>query len=262
MFKKLSIIGLFLVLIGGIGCLFTYSQVTGKEITEEKSITESFSKIEVDTDSGWLKILPSKNEKARVIVNKKGADASDLSFKMRTEGETLKITAEDERNILIGFSFNKGVDITLYVPEKDYESVSVKTNNGTISMENLQAKKVKGQSDNGKIELTDIQAETVDVKTSNGKLKLDGVEGKLRGSTDNGAISLITAELDRDIDFETDNGKILIKTAKEPKNATFDVSTDNGKIDILGKYNGNAVIGNGDNLIHLETDNGKIDVTQ
>ena len=262
MFKKLSIIGLFLMLIGGIGCLFTYSQVTGEEITEEKNITEPFSKIEVYTDSGRLKVLPSENEKARVVVNKKGADASDLSFKVRTEGETLKITTGDKRRILIGFSFNNGVDITLYVPEKDYDSIALKTNNGKISMENLQATSVKGRSDNGKVELTDIKAEKVDVKTSNGKLILDHVEGKLKGSTDNGEISLITAELDRTIDFETDNGKILIKTEKEPVNATFNVSTDNGKIDILGKYNGNAVIGSGEHLIHLKTDNGKIDVSQ
>ena len=261
MFKKLSIIALFLMLIGGIGCLFTYTQVVGEEISEEKSITEPFEKIEVYADSGWIKVLPSDSQKAWVVVNKNERDASQLDFKMKTVGKTLEITAEDKRNFQIGFSFSTGVDITLYVPAKDYESIALKTNNGKISMENLYAKDVKGRSDNGKIELTDIGAEKVDVKTSNGKLKLDHVEGKLRASTENGDISLNTAELDRQIDFETDNGKILIKTEKEPVNATFNVSTDNGKIDILGKYNGSAVIGEGENLIHLKTDNGKIDVS-
>ncbi|MDY0407488.1 hypothetical protein [Paracerasibacillus soli] len=45
-----------------------------------------------------------------------------------------------------------------------------------------------------------------------------------------------------------------------PTNVTFDVWTDNGKIDILGKFHKNTIIGNGENEVKLITSNGKITV--
>lgn len=63
------------------------------------------------------------------------------------------------------------------------------------------------------------------------------------------------------IDLECNNGKIMIKTENEPTNTTFDVHVDNGKVDILGKHEGNTVIGKGENLVKLPN-NGKIEITK
>ena len=86
------------------------------------------------------------------------------------------------------------------------------------------------------------------------------MEGNLEGETHNGSIALETKELDRDIDFKTHNGKIKITTEKEPSNVQFNVSVDNGKVDILNKYDHNVVIGKGKNTIKLGTHNGSISV--
>ena len=86
------------------------------------------------------------------------------------------------------------------------------------------------------------------------------MQGSLKGETHNGSIALETEELDRDIDFKTNNGKIKITTEKQPSNVQFNVSVDNGKVDILNKYDRDAVIGNGKNIIKLGTHNGNISV--
>lgn len=88
------------------------------------------------------------------------------------------------------------------------------------------------------------------------------MEGSLKGETHNGSIALETAELDRNIDFKTHNGKIKITTEKEPSDVQFNVSVDNGKVDILNKYDRDAVIGKGKNTIKLATHNGSISVTK
>lgn len=129
-------------------------------------------------------------------------------------------------------------------------------------MSDLKIKDVKVKTDNGRIELNTIVAENIDVKSANGRLDLNNVEGDIKGSTNNGKISLTTLDLDRNIQLESDNGKITIKTDKEPTNATFKVSVDNGRINILDKYKEDTVIGKGKYLIDLETDNGKIEVIQ
>ncbi len=88
------------------------------------------------------------------------------------------------------------------------------------------------------------------------------MEAHLEGETHNGSITLETEELDRDIDFKTHNGKIKITTEKEPSDVQFNVSVDNGKVDILNKYDRDAVIGEGKNIIKLATHNGSISVTK
>ena len=62
------------------------------------------------------------------------------------------------------------------------------------------------------------------------------------------------------IEGKSNNGRIEIETENEPTNVTFVVQVDNGSINILDKYKGSTVIGNGENLVKLKTNNGKIQV--
>ena len=54
--------------------------------------------------------------------------------------------------------------------------------------------------------------------------------------------------------------KLRLQTKKEPSDVQFNVSVDNGKVDILNKYDRDAVIGKGKNMIKLATHNGSISV--
>ena len=47
-----------------------------------------------------------------------------------------------------------------------------------------------------------------------GDIELEHVTGSIVGSTDNGRITLLTDSLDRNIDFQTDNGSIVIQSTK------------------------------------------------
>src|SRR5699024_10553167 len=95
-------------------------------------------------------------------------------------------------------------------------------------------------------------------KTNNGKIKLADVDGQLVGRTNNGSISLIAQEIDRPIDFATDNGKILIQTEHEPTNAIIDIKIDNSKVEYFGESIWEDDIGDGEHVNKLETKNAKI----
>src|SRR5699024_9152573 len=90
---------------------------------------------------------------------------------------------------------------------------------------------------------------------NNGKIKLADVDGQLVGRTNNGSISLIAQEIDRPIDFATDNGKILIQTEHEPTNAILDIKIDNGKVDYFGEFTWDNDNGDVEDDINLETKN-------
>ncbi|PKF86232.1 hypothetical protein CW306_22865 [Bacillus sp. BA3] len=260
--KKLSIIALVLLLIGVIGCLFTFSQVTDKETTtEEKTISEIVTDIQIDTDNAAVEIVPTKDKETRIELVSKGMDVSKLDFTADVEGKKLSVQLKDRRTFSFGFHI-QSLHLKVYVPDESYKSFAVETDNGKLQISGLKSEDLNVRSQNGRVELNDIITEKIEVKSANGKVELNNVEGKLVGSSNNGKITLVTKDLDREIDFESNNGKIMIQTENEPTNTTFDVHVDNGRVDILGKYEGDTVIGKGENLVKLETNNGKIEITK
>lgn len=279
--KNISLLALLLLLVGTIGAIFTFQFVSkAEEIAEEKLINDNhFTNINISTDNSKVEILPTNDSKARVELSGK---AKKYTFEANVEGKTLIILLKEKYWKPINFDFlSMFLTLKVYVPEKLYDSIQVRSNNGQVQVEKLEAKDihietdngrivlsdVKGsnittKADNGRMELKNIASSTVSVKASNGKILLDNVEGEISGKTNNGSITLITNQLDRPIELETDNGQIKIEAEKEPSNATLSIDVDNGKVDVFGHSDRNMIFGKGENLIKLSTNNGKITVSK
>lgn len=195
---------------------------------------------------------------------------------------TLLISYKEKQQIWFNFNISEvlvPLTLNVYLPEKQYDSLKISNNNGYVSakqqntthfdintsngrveLREINSQKINAETNNGSMDFKDITAQNIHVKSNNGRIMLDHVEGELEGQSKNGSLSLKTNELDRNLNFTTHNGKINIETEKEPTNVQFNVSVDNGKANILNKYNGNAVIGKGENQIKLNTHNGSISV--
>src|SRR5699024_8152637 len=183
---------------------------------------------------------------------------------------------------LFNFGFTSPfLSLKVFVPEKDYASLDVKsdnghlqindllvkdveaeTDNGRIKLSNMQSDKVIATANNGKIDLENVTALMVDTKTNNGKIRLADVDGQLVGRTNNGSISLIAQEIDRPIDFSTDNGKILIQTEHEPTNAILDIKIDNGRVGYFEIFAWETVISEGEHVIISVANQAKITLKQ
>lgn len=260
MSKKLSILALLLLLIGGIGTFFTFSQTNQEEITTEKTVSSDMvQEVQVQADNATVEILPTSDTETKVKLVTKGIEVSKLDFTAEVEGNKLTIKLKEHSNFSIGFNIRSS-QLYVYIPQKAYYSFIVDNENGKMKMSELKIRNLKVETNNGRIELNKIVAENIDVKSENGSLDLNDVEGNLKGSSSNGKITLATKDLDRNIQLDSANGKITIKTDKEPTNTAFKVSANNGKINILDKYEGDTVIGKGENLVDIESNNGKIEV--
>ena len=260
MSKKLSIIALLLLLIGGVGSYFTFYKSYQEENTLEKTVSsDEVEEIEISTDNATVQVLPTSATEIKVQLVTKGVDVSKLNFTTEVEGKKLIVKLKEKSTFSIGFNIQSS-HLYVYVPQKLYHSFVIDNDNGKVKMSEMNVNYLKVQTDNGRIELNKIESENVDVRSANGRLELNGVEGNIKGSSNNGKIVLATKDLDRNIQLESDNGKIIIKTEKEPTNTTFKVSSNNGSINILDKYEGNTVIGKGENLVNLKSNNGKIEV--
>ncbi|OKL35457.1 DUF4097 family beta strand repeat-containing protein [Domibacillus mangrovi] len=271
-------------------------------VLAEKAIADqNITRLSVTTDNAAIEIIPTNKQETTVQVSGTAKKSSAYRFLADVEGTTLSVQLKERQTKLYNFDFiSTSLLLKIYVPEKVYDSLIISSDNGRVKAENLRVKDVKARISNGRVELRDIKGSTVTVETDNGriqaenldvkqvkaktsngridlknvsssavlvkadngKIALDDVDGKMVGEVKNGMISLMTNHLDRAIEFESDNGNIEIQTEKEPTNTAFDVSVDNGKIDILNGYRPNEIIGDGNHLIKLTTVNGKISIAK
>ena len=263
--KKVSIIALFLLLVGTVGCLLTFrTAIKTESVSIEKVIdNQNITSVQLDSDNADVKIIPTNDTVAKVTLSGRGKPDTKKSFSAKVNGNTLSIKQNYHQLKFFTFDFfSTKLTLKVFLPEKQYNSLKIENNNGLVQLNNLKINHLTATTDNGRITIKNIPANSTYVESNNGQINLIHVDGKIKGMTDNGRITLITKDLDHSLNFSSSNGSIMIKTEKDPTNVTFDTHTDNGSVNILGKYNGNAVIGNGDNLIKLSTDNGSINVTK
>lgn len=280
--KKIAVIALALLLVGVIGSIFTVRSVLGSDVISEtiEINDEAFDQIAIKTNNATVELLPTDDETTTVEFtgNRKNDQKYDVNADV--DGNLLSITVKEKWLKFFSFDFSfSSPTLTVHVPEKEYETIQIDTDNGRVDANELEANEVNittsnGRAyasglevneinvitNNGRIELKDIKSTVVTSEADNGEIRLENVDGKLTGSTSNGKITLITEHLDRPIEFRTSNGRIHIQTENEPTNALFDVKVDNGKVRIFGDSNWDTVIGDGDNLIKLTTNNGGITV--
>lgn len=223
----------------------------------------TFMNIEVVSNNALIEIIPTKNSTTTVEYTGKKKKNAKYIFNVDVKGDTLFIQLKEKRRGFFSFGFSfSAVSLVVQVPENQFKMIKAVNDNGKIQVENMNAEELVLDTNNGNIELKNIEASSVNVESDNGKIILDQVNGKIRGETDNGAISFVTNNLDRPIELITDNGRIEIQTETEPTNATIDAKTDNGRIEIFGDQKKQATFGNGEHLIKLRTDNGRITVTK
>lgn len=259
MLKKFTILGVVLLVIGVIGVAFTFKSVLKAEgDTEQKIIEEDFKAIDINAENIAVNVKPTNESETTVKMTTR---TSEYDLMTDVAEETLKVNVKHERQKIFNFDF---FDLTpklhVSVPEKEYEKMTIKTDNGIVALKNITSDEVEVRSNNGLIKLHDLITKNVTTETENGLIELENVEGNITSKTNNGKIDLLTANLDQMIDLKTTNGAIKVVTEKGPTNATIDANVENGKVTILGGNNAHSVFGDGENQITLTTKNGMITV--
>ena len=251
---------LLLVVVGGMTYMFNTMKVFGENANKKVIEESSFTNIDIVTNNADVMIVPT--ESLETTVEYTGANKkTKFIFDAAVKGDTLSVQLKQKRKFFFSFGFNSGdIKLTVSVPEKQYKNLQVMSDNGRINVEDLHSEGFLLETDNGQIQLRNVEAKTVNVETDNGKVILEQVKGEIKGSTDNGQISLITNNIDSPIDLSTDNGNIEVKTESEPTNASIEAKSGNGKITIFEQETKLKVYGKGTHLMKLQTDNGSITV--
>ena len=241
---------------------------TTKYDAKSYEITENFTSISVKTNTADVIVAPSEDGQCRVECY----EQKKLEYLVSVKEGELIIELNDTRKWYerIGVDFESS-KITVYVPHAEYDTVTVKSNTGSISVKELSFSALDLSVTTGKIAVSDITCYgDLNVRCSTGKVEIRNVNCKnLTSHGGTGDISLCNLiasgklSIKRstgDVRFEaSDAAEILVNTDTGDVKGTlltdkiFIARTDTGRIDVPKTVTGGKC--------EITTDTGDIKIT-
>ena len=233
--------------------------------TNRYELDENYENIYVKATTANLNFDLSEDSKTSVVCY----EAKKMNHSVTVRGDTLYIEEQNNRewyeHIGISFGIPKS---TVYLPAKEYNSLTLKTTTGKIDVEDISAEKLKLSVLTGKV--------TVDNVKCSGDIKIDVSTGKTiisntwchslqsKGTTGDVTLEGVIAEDELSVKRSTGNIKFDHSDAAEIyaqtdtgdvtgtllSNKVFIAETDTGKVDIPRTTGGG--------ICEVETDTGDI----
>ncbi len=275
--KVVVLIAIVLTVVGALGgavaLTFAERQV---EVSESRTLDQSFFGIAIDAENVGVEIRPAKEETTAIkLVGQIHKSVSHNLDAAIEDGVLTVSTAMSEQSSWVNW-YTNNLKVVISLPEKRYHSLRVRGDTGMIHLEGLQIDEIHCNAASSSITLDTIASKTVtlesgahlglsDVKSNSimaqtsASIDFENVEADSIIARTSAQITLSTSDIDRHIDMDAGGGSIHIRTERRPENVRFEVSAG-GSINLMGaRYDGAVKAGDGDNLVRLIA-NGSITV--
>lgn len=264
------IVAIALIIIGGIllalGLSDAMDSTPESTLSQlEVSIQQPFENIQIDTADCNVTFAPYKGTaNAHVVIMEK----EQTYHNVWVENNTLKIEMIDERQWqdYIGVNW-ESMEITVYLPEKQYESVWVVTDTGEIrTPAPLSAEEIILRSSTGEIDCDSVAGSLLDCMTATGDIQVRGcAPTTMKAQSSTGDISLYDVQ-SAEIHLQNSTGETVAKNVI-CQTLTCNSSTGSAELqwvtaeEYLQVFTttGDVDIGNGDaGAVNIETDTGDV----
>lgn len=205
------------------------SSVTIQHIFQQSS--PYIQDIDIDVANGQVKVLPWNERDVKIECEAKVYHADNQEEARKSFLQEVLFSIDSGK---LRFSVQKKqlkVNATIYVPEAEYDKLSVRMFNGPINGEALQVKTVKLKSANGSITIDRLRSDEVEIETANGHIKLSGCYAKeVEAETINGLIE-VTGQVEK-LDVQSFNGNIVGDISNSTPRSIM-AKTKTGSIDLF-----------------------------
>lgn len=144
---------------------------TASYSTNSHTVEEAFSHISLKTTSANITFLPSEDSKTTVVCH----EPDNQMHTVKLQDDTLLIQQVDTRQWYeyIGIYFEP-IQITVYLPQTEYGSISLQNTTGEVSLQNIRAAALDISSTTGDISLTDVVCTgDLSVQLTTGHIRLE-----------------------------------------------------------------------------------------
>ena len=241
---------LFAGLMTALGWDFKKLQTVEYE-TKQYEITQTVQSLSIEGMTGDVVILPTQEASARVVCYQQ----TEIKYSVSVVDGVLTIDEVDTRKWYLHFSISfESPTITVYLPQGEYSTLSVKMSTGDLSLQNLVVNEVSLSLSTGKIELRGVHCTNLNAKTSTGDIELYNViasqKMNIQSSTgdvelhgcDGAEIAITTSTGDvegsllspKEFIIQTSTGKVDVPKSTTGGKCTIRTSTGDVEIIILG----------------------------
>ena len=217
--------------------------------TREFEITDAFTAISVEDTVADVSLVPSIGKECRVVCREDPREPHAAAV----TGGTLTVRAQKStkwyENIGFGGISAESPSVTIYLPKGEYESLTVKTDTGDVSVpEAFRFGTARIDSDTGDIGcLASVNGRT-EIVTDTGDIRIEsGVQGSVALKTDTGRITLTSLAMDGQLSVDSHTGNVVLT---DLTGDGADIQTTTGKVTLTGsRFSG---------LVEIETDTGDV----
>lgn len=232
--KKWMITAVILMVLGGavfmisfVAADFNFFAIGTDSMTEKTyEINEPVQNIEIIDNTGDVRLV--LGDAGRVECR----ESQLFRYAVSVEKGTLRIRLVDERQWYhyLGFSFSDR-SVTVYLPSDAYQSLSVETDTGNVSIsDGFTFGRVELSSDTGNLSCGASVEGRLECETDTGNILIESPSlGKGDFSSDTGNISLSGTAVAGSLSFETDTGNLNLTHVTC---TTLSLETDTGDADL------------------------------
>lgn len=179
---------------------------------------------------------------------------AELRYRLENGRLRIKEKVKNQHVWNWNFSFGGHNDsrniITIYLPDKCYDEISLETVNGRMEADFITVDTIKLNTVNGKVCSTDISSRRCKCSSVNGKLEISGisVSEDFEGSTVNGKMEL-SGDFMCNVRLSSVNGAVVFDTAQHVDKYKIKSSSVSGSVRLNGTRIGKRAYGIGGDAV-------------
>ncbi|MBR1797867.1 MAG: DUF4097 family beta strand repeat protein [Clostridiales bacterium] len=216
--------------LGGAEVLFAFDDAEYE--THEVTVDETFTSIEIDCVIDNITVRRSENDTCTVVY----CEPSEVTHEIEVEGDTLVISAEDDRVYMLPFDLeSEHPYVELYLPGDEYDRLFINVSEGSIELDELNIGSLRIDCSAGEIELQNVIAfEIIELDLDVGDVKLNACDAPLIRITNDMGDVTGTLLTNKTFEAHTDMGDVDVPSGGGDGVCEIDVDTGNISIDIAG----------------------------
>lgn len=194
-------------------------EISIMQFTEKShSITDQFTRIEINTLNSSVEILPSKDGTCHIVCDDNEKLYHEVSVKESDQGTTLHITQHDEwewYETIGGMYWNRDPVVTVYLPETEYSFFDIVSAGGDVTVTpGFQVQSAFFRTTSGNIVLSEIYANQLGVYSTSGDIGVRSIRVELEVYLENvSGFTQVEDLTSTDLTLATTSGDIILNAA-------------------------------------------------
>lgn len=246
-----------------VGVIYAFGE--NKVITKSFRLNDNYSdNILVDKTSGELNILSSDKDYSYVdyYAEIRGFGYTEKGLKIKEYNYSTEIS---EYNDFMFFG-TKSSNITLYLTDKDYNSLVIDTSSGNTKIQPqsaLSIDKLEVDSSSGNVTVDGVKGRSVELDTASGNVKVSGAFSEASVDTASGNVEFTSYNYINKMEVDTASGDVTVSLPDDERGFTLEYDKASGKISSeftlagnLTDSEGTVVCGNGEGRYDVDMASG------